>query len=284
MLATLAREFARSQEKIRGVASPRDRLRPRPLTEGLIGGAPSPRANVPRAVAVMRSMRTHPSSHARGSSASSNVHRGWQLDRAMLIAGRRVPPLHDDPPTNWEQEWSVPMAVWAAPDDDGKRRLDPWGRLRYLAAPPGRQRPGLPLVGAWLSLVERCVRDAKVGGSNPLAPTSFLADRGSGFGRSRSAVAVSRSPWCQSPGCQRSAGCQRSPGCQPHRAPARAAPSSRALRGPAARHSAEPSQRRRLREASASAIGSGRSAVKTMRACGRVCCSATMACADAGVA
>ena len=28
-------------------------------------------------------------------------------------------------------------------------------------------------VGAWLSLVERCVRDAKVGGSNPLAPTSF---------------------------------------------------------------------------------------------------------------
>ena len=26
-------------------------------------------------------------------------------------------------------------------------------------------------VGAWLSLVERCVRDAEAGGSNPLAPT-----------------------------------------------------------------------------------------------------------------
>ena len=35
------------------------------------------------------------------------------------------------------------------------------------------------MVGAWLSLVERCVRDAEVGGSNPLAPTSFLtAERG----------------------------------------------------------------------------------------------------------
>ena len=37
--------------------------------------------------------------------------------------------------------------------------------------------------GAWLSLVERSVRDAEVGGSNPLAPTTdrhrFLA--GAGF-------------------------------------------------------------------------------------------------------
>ena len=30
--------------------------------------------------------------------------------------------------------------------------------------------------GAWLSLVERCVRDAEAGGSNPLAPTIFLLD------------------------------------------------------------------------------------------------------------
>jgi hypothetical protein len=29
-----------------------------------------------------------------------------------------------------------------------------------------------PGIGAWLSLVERCVRDAEVGGSNPLAPTT----------------------------------------------------------------------------------------------------------------
>ena len=29
-------------------------------------------------------------------------------------------------------------------------------------------------VGAWLSLVERTVRDREVGGSNPLAPTKLL--------------------------------------------------------------------------------------------------------------
>ena len=29
-------------------------------------------------------------------------------------------------------------------------------------------------IGAWLSLVERTVRDREVGGSNPLAPTSNL--------------------------------------------------------------------------------------------------------------
>ena len=32
------------------------------------------------------------------------------------------------------------------------------------------------LVGAWLSLVERTVRDREVGGSNPLAPTINPAD------------------------------------------------------------------------------------------------------------
>ena len=31
---------------------------------------------------------------------------------------------------------------------------------------------GLTTHGAWLSLVERCVRDAEVAGSNPVAPTS----------------------------------------------------------------------------------------------------------------
>ena len=30
-----------------------------------------------------------------------------------------------------------------------------------------------PTVGVWLSLVEHCVRDAGVGGSNPLTPTIF---------------------------------------------------------------------------------------------------------------
>ena len=31
------------------------------------------------------------------------------------------------------------------------------------------------IVGAWLSLVERSVRDAEAGGSNPLAPTTKTA-------------------------------------------------------------------------------------------------------------
>ncbi len=31
--------------------------------------------------------------------------------------------------------------------------------------------------GAWLSLVERCVRDAEIGGSNPLAPTILVTHR-----------------------------------------------------------------------------------------------------------
>ena len=28
-------------------------------------------------------------------------------------------------------------------------------------------------IGAWLSLVERCVRDAEVAGSNPVAPSKY---------------------------------------------------------------------------------------------------------------
>ena len=33
------------------------------------------------------------------------------------------------------------------------------------------------LVGAWLSLVERTVRDREVGGSNPLAPTIYFQEK-----------------------------------------------------------------------------------------------------------
>ena len=36
-------------------------------------------------------------------------------------------------------------------------------------------------VGAWLSLVERTVRDREVGGSNPLAPTILKATRSGGL-------------------------------------------------------------------------------------------------------
>jgi hypothetical protein len=40
--------------------------------------------------------------------------------------------------------------------------------------------PHIPFVGAWRSLVARSVRDAEVGGSNPLAPTISFFDRLSG--------------------------------------------------------------------------------------------------------
>jgi hypothetical protein len=34
--------------------------------------------------------------------------------------------------------------------------------------------PPVFVFGAWLSLVERLVRDQEAGGSNPLAPTNYL--------------------------------------------------------------------------------------------------------------
>jgi hypothetical protein len=40
-----------------------------------------------------------------------------------------------------------------------------WGQQRLL---------DWGLFGAWLSLVERLVRDQEAGGSNPLAPTNYL--------------------------------------------------------------------------------------------------------------
>jgi hypothetical protein len=59
----------------------------------------------------------------------------------------------------------------------------------------------LPLVGAWLSLVERLVRDQEAGGSNPLAPTNSLNDLSDstrpycGHGRERShALSLSTAP------------------------------------------------------------------------------------------
>ena len=36
-------------------------------------------------------------------------------------------------------------------------------------------------IGAWLSLVERCVRDAKAAGSNPVIPTNKKAAETVGF-------------------------------------------------------------------------------------------------------
>src|SRR6266508_439450 len=44
------------------------------------------------------------------------------------------------------------------------------GNSMWVRLPPSA--PSNSIVGAWLSLVERSVRDAEVGGSNPLAPTT----------------------------------------------------------------------------------------------------------------
>src|SRR5215213_1366049 len=49
---------------------------------------------------------------------------------------------------------------------------------------PHRMLPQLVrFVGAWLSLVERSVRDREVGGSNPLAPTFSFREDGRLSGR-----------------------------------------------------------------------------------------------------
>ena len=49
-------------------------------------------------------------------------------------------------------------------------------RIQVVAFDSASLLPYHPVqfVGAWLSLVERSVRDREVGGSNPLAPTTFF--------------------------------------------------------------------------------------------------------------
>ena len=64
-------------------------------------------------------------------------------------------------------------------DEEGlKRVLAGYRCPRYKPRPHFGARPyGLaPSVGVWLSLVEHCVRDAGVGGSNPLTPTILSSD------------------------------------------------------------------------------------------------------------
>ena len=49
-----------------------------------------------------------------------------------------------------------------------------WKKLKFrLDRSPGG-RYNVPCIEAWLSLVERCVRDAEVAGSNPVASTGTL--------------------------------------------------------------------------------------------------------------
>ena len=51
------------------------------------------------------------------------------------------------------------------------------GDLVWVRLPPSAPADGVEVfVGAWLSLVERRVRVAEVGGSNPLAPTNLAVN------------------------------------------------------------------------------------------------------------
>jgi hypothetical protein len=53
--------------------------------------------------------------------------------------------------------------------------VTPWKRSWRASSPKQEGRPNIRIdgsfVGAWLSLVERVVRDDEVAGSNPVAPT-----------------------------------------------------------------------------------------------------------------
>ena len=61
------------------------------------------------------------------------------------------------------------MPKWRNGRRDGLKNR--WGQLHVGSTPTFGTNP-YTIVGAWLSLVERSVRDAEVGGSNPLAPTT----------------------------------------------------------------------------------------------------------------
>jgi hypothetical protein len=64
------------------------------------------------------------------------------------------------------------MPKWRNGRRDGLKNR--WGQLHVGSTPTFGTKHHL--VGAWLSLVERSVRDAEVGGSNPLAPTTEYSD------------------------------------------------------------------------------------------------------------
>jgi hypothetical protein len=55
--------------------------------------------------------------------------------------------------------------------------LAPRGRSFLVSHEKGLIDLKSQAVGAWLSLVERLVRDQEAGGSNPLAPTKFPSNR-----------------------------------------------------------------------------------------------------------
>jgi hypothetical protein len=63
----------------------------------------------------------------------------------------------------------------AEEDRSKEAALTPWKRLCRASSPKQEGRPKIRIdgsfVGAWLSLVERVVRDDEVAGSNPVAPT-----------------------------------------------------------------------------------------------------------------
>src|SRR5690606_13571906 len=70
--------------------------------------------------------------------------------------------------------FALAKVVSTAPADAAKTFFDE--AFSALAGPRRRRYKPAPQVGVWLSLVEHCVRDAGVAGSNPATPTIFLRD------------------------------------------------------------------------------------------------------------
>ena len=60
---------------------------------------------------------------------------------------------------------AINVSAWSQPEDD-------FPRNRHLT--PAQKACSLSDVGTWLSLVEHCIRDAGVAGSNPVVPTKEI--------------------------------------------------------------------------------------------------------------
>ena len=88
------------------------------------------------------------------------------LEPRMTVPKTVVLPLHHSPAGPAFPKHSVRRRRSDTPSRFGMQH--PLSALRGEAARPA------PTVGVWLSLVEHCVRDAGVGGSNPLTPTIFF--------------------------------------------------------------------------------------------------------------
>src|SRR5690606_4788907 len=81
--------------------------------------------------------------------------------------------------------FALAKVVSTAPADAAKTFFDE--AFSALAGPRRRRYKPAPQVGVWLSLVEHCVRDAGVAGSNPATPTILSRGPEASAARRRSA-------------------------------------------------------------------------------------------------